>query len=60
MVRNIFLKRNLSINAKIDYFVFIIKLNFLFSLNLFADFFEFFKCHLLNNNSRKSAENVCE
>ena len=57
MVRNIFLKRNLSINqSKIDYFVFIIILNFLYSLNLFADFFKFFKCRLFNNNSRKSVK----
>ena len=39
-----------------DYFVFIIILNFLFSFNLFADFFKFFKCRLFNNNSRKSAK----
>ena len=43
-------------NAKIDYFVFVIILNFKFSLNLFADFFKFFKCRLFNNNSRKSAK----
>ena len=47
-------------NAKIDYFVFIIILNFLFSLNLFGDFFIFFKCRLFNNNSRKYAKNLCE
>ena len=40
----------------IDYFVFIIIWNFLFSLNLFADFFKFFKCRLFNNNSRKSSK----
>ena len=40
-------------NAKIDYFVFIIILNFLSSLNLFADFV---KCRLFNKNSRKSAK----
>ena len=39
-----------------DYFVFIIILNFLSSLNLLADFFKFFKCRLFNNNSRKSAK----
>ena len=43
------------INAKFDFFAFIIKLNFIFSLNLFADFFKFFKCRLFNNNFRKSA-----
>ena len=46
MVRNIFRY----------YFVFITILNFLFSLNLFADFFKFFKCRLFIDNSRKSAE----
>ena len=29
-------------------------------MNLFADFFKFFKCRLYNKNSRKSIENVCE
>ena len=43
-------------NAKIDYFVFIIILNFLSSWILFADFFNFFKCRLFYNNSRKSAK----
>ena len=38
------------------YFVFIIILNFLSSLNLFADFFKFFKCRLFNKKSRKSAK----
>ena len=45
-------------NTWINYFVFIITLNFLVSLNLFANFFKFFKCRLFNNNSRKSAENL--
>ena len=45
-----------QINAKIDYFVFIILLNFLFTLNLFVDFFKFFKCRLFNNNYRKSSK----
>ena len=39
-----------------EIFVFIIILNFLFSLNLFADFFKFFKCRFFNNNSRKFAK----
>ena len=34
----------------------IAELIFLF-LNLFADFFKFFKCRLFNKNSRKSPEN---
>ena len=42
--------------AIINYFVFIIILNFLLSKNLFADFNKFFKCRLFNNNSRKSAK----
>ena len=50
-------KRNSQeINAKIDYFVLIIILNFLSSLNLFAEFFKFFKCRLFNNKFRKSAK----
>ena len=47
-------------DARLNYFVFIIILRFLFSLNLFADFFQFFKCRLFINNFRKSAENLCE
>ena len=39
---------------------FIIILNFLFSMNVFADFFQFFKCPLFNKNSRKSVENLCD
>ena len=35
--------------AIINYFVFIIILNFLLSKNLFADFNKFFKCRLFNN-----------
>jgi len=35
-------------------------LNFIFFMNLFADFFKFFKCRLFNKNSWKSAENVFE
>ena len=45
------------INVRINYFVFIIMLNFLFFMNLIADFL---KCRLFNNNFRKSTENVCE
>ena len=56
----IYIREFNSFNAKIDYFVFIIILNFLFSLNLFGDFFIFFKCRLFNNNSRKYAKNLCE
>ena len=37
-------------------FRFIIILNFLSSLNLFSDFFKFFKSRLFNNNSRKSVK----
>ena len=33
--------------SMLNYFVFINILNFLFTLNLFADFFKFFKCGLL-------------
>ena len=33
---------------KFDYFIFFFILNFLFSWNLFADFFKFFKCRLFN------------
>jgi len=29
-------------------------------MNLFADFYKFFKCRLFNKNSRKSAENLSE
>ena len=43
-------------NARLYHFVFIIILNSLLSLNLFADFFKFFKCRLFNNNSRKSVK----
>ena len=39
MVRNIFLKRNLSINQC---------KNFIISMNLFADFYKFFECCLSN------------
>ena len=46
--------------GKIDYFVFIIIWIFLFSLNLFADFFKFFKCRIFNEICRKSTENVCQ
>ena len=35
-------------------------IEFLVFMNLFADFFKFFKCRLFNKNSRKSTENVCE
>ena len=49
-----------KINVRTNYFFFIIKLNFLFLTNLFADFYKFFKCRLFNKNSRKSTKNVCE
>ena len=48
------------INVRINYFFFIIRLNFLFLTNLFADFDKIFKCRLFNKNARKSTENVCE
>ena len=32
-------------------------MNFLFPMNLYADFYKFFKCRLFYKNSRKSAEN---
>ena len=49
-----------SINQSINYFFFIIKLNFLFFVSLFADTFKFFIYRLFNKNSSKSTENVCE
>ena len=49
-----------QINVRVNYFFFIILLNFLFFMNLFAEFYKFFKCRLFNKNSRKSTENVCE
>ena len=48
------------INVRFNYFFSIIIMNFLFFINLFADFFKFFKCHLFNNIFKKSTENVCE
>ena len=64
MVKQIILNRHLSINQfRINHFIFIIKLNFLFFTNLFADFYEFFKCCLqskISINSKRSLENVCE
>ena len=47
-------------NVRIIYFVFIIILNVLFSMNLFADFNKVFKCRGFNKNFRKSAENIYE
>ena len=46
-----------EINSRINYFVFIIILIFLFSRNLLADFYKFFNCRLFNSNSRKSFDN---
>ena len=43
-----------------QYFFFIIILNFLFFMNLFADFFKFFKCRLFDKICREYTENVCE
>ena len=37
-------------------FRYVIILNFFFSMNLFADFYKFFKCRLFN----KIQENLCE
>ena len=44
---------------ELNIFFIIIILNFLFSKNLSADFYKFFKCRLFNKNSKKSTENVC-
>ena len=39
------------IYVRINYFVFFIVLNFLFSMNLFAEFYKFLKCHLICVNN---------
>jgi len=58
MFKNIFLNWNF-LNKSIlkQGCLFVVRLNFLFFMNLFADFF---KCQLYNKTSRKSTENVCE
>ena len=61
MFRNIFPKRTLPINQCWNQlFRFHHYIEFLIFMNLFADFYKFFKCRLFNKNSRKSAENLCE
>ena len=54
MVRNIFLKRNLSINNRLFRFNYYVE--FLIFFQLIRRFFKFFKCRLFNDNSRKSAK----
>ena len=58
MFRNIFFIRNLSVD---QFFLFHHGIDFFLSfMNLFADFFKFFKCRLFIKNSRKSTENGYE
>ena len=60
MVRHTFLKKlcqYINANARINYFIFIIILNFLISMNFSADFYKFLKCCLFNEHS-KNLQNI--
>ena len=58
MFRNIFLKRNLSIEVRINYFLFFHYIAFLIFYEFVRRFLNSLNVVFLNKNYRKSAENV--